>query len=111
MGAWAAKLTFAGDTLLLAKSQEEVRRMHCVLIACCDQWGLFLRDDKLCLWKNAPGEVVRFGGRAVTPRAAMPLLGCILSGDRLRTVRHRSAMVWNQSWLIRRFLTTRFLGL
>lgn len=88
---WATNLTLAGDMLLLAKSQKEVRRRHRDRTSGCEQRELYLRDGKLCLWSNLLGDAVRLGGRAVIPQASMPFLGCMVSGDRLGPVRHRSA--------------------
>lgn len=37
---WATNFTFSGDLLLLAKSREDVRKMHVDVVTACDQWGL-----------------------------------------------------------------------
>lgn len=38
-----------------------------MVIQACDQLGLNLRDGKLCLWSNYPGEGIRIGTKTLTP--------------------------------------------
>lgn len=52
--------------VLLGKSSEGICRMHHDLITYCEQRGFSHRDDKLCLWRNFPGDPVRLGGRTRT---------------------------------------------
>lgn len=56
-------LAFADDLILIAKSDEELRNMYRMMVLACEEWGLTLREDMLCLRSSFPGSVRRPSSR------------------------------------------------
>lgn len=64
----------ADDLISIAESAGGIRRMFRMMGQACDQCGKALREDKLCLRSNFPGDGIRIGSETLLLQAGMVFL-------------------------------------